>query len=216
MTFSEQTERALKNYAASADVIREASAFWEGNQSAINRTLKAYQAAQASGAVGEALRFLDSRMAGVQKALRDAGGVMSLERTFHSVSESLAGMDAIMNTGAYQSLREWSFNEPAVQAAAASATAAALVGVAEESLTVEALDDRITEAAAAVTVSYDHLLPEVSVGDAVRFAVWMVVAPTLLILWDDPLIGPWLQAQIELLVVLVALTAWGLKGVVKY
>lgn len=55
VTFSEQTEWAPKNYAASADVMKEAFAFFESNRSAIDRSLKAYQAAQASGLVEEAL-----------------------------------------------------------------------------------------------------------------------------------------------------------------
>ena len=47
---------------------------------------------------------------------------------------------------------------------------------------------------------------------AARFGVWMVVAPALLIMSDDPLVGRWLQNHIELIAFLLALTIWGLRA----
>jgi hypothetical protein len=212
VTFSDQTERALRNVAASQALIIRASAFFESNRAAIDQALQTYQAAAASDALERFQHVFDSQLAGVEKALKDAGGMTTLEQTFRRASASIAGMDAVMNTGAFQSLRDWSFHDPEVQAAAASATAAALVGVADNSLTVEALHEEIAEAA--VAVSYDKLLPEVSGAAAARFGVWMVVAPTLLFMWDDPLVGPWLQTHIELVAFLIGLTMWGLRGVI--
>jgi hypothetical protein len=204
---SEEFNRAIKAIARSADNLARMQEFIDAHQFAMSRAFEVAQKADVAKAIDT---LVNGQMAAIDRALQgfysSADWMLAFEkqtRFFDSIRRAPA--DAVANLGS------WAVSNAEIRAAAAAVAAGALMGDIEETFTIGALDAAI-EQTDDVDVSPPETPPGVSTAEAIRYAVWMVLAPALIIYWNHPDIGPWLKDHLELLAFLVVMTKWGLKA----